>query len=294
VQDEIGIVPNKLSLTIGTKLEDNNFSGFDAQPSARVLWTPRPHQTFWAAVTRAVRTPSRVDQDLQLTVYAPTVPPVFVKVAGDPTFGPEQLIGYEAGYRALLTRHFYFDLSAFYNDYSNLSSFGNFSYSTAGPPAPPDLLITVPWANGIRSITHGFEIAPDWKVSNWWQLKGSYSYLHLATEDQPGYTDTATMASYNGSSPHHEVVAQSLFALPKRFELNPTYRYVSALPAQRVSAYSTADLQLSWHAAKEWELSLVGQNLVEPHHAEFTGDPGPIVQIKRSVYVKMTWVHESR
>jgi iron complex outermembrane receptor protein len=80
VQDEIGIVPNKLSLTIGTKLEDNNFSGFDAQPSARVLWTPRLHQTFWAAVTRAVRTPSRVDQDLQLTVYAPTVS-IFARVA---------------------------------------------------------------------------------------------------------------------------------------------------------------------------------------------------------------------
>jgi iron complex outermembrane receptor protein len=240
-----------------------------------------------------VRTPSRVDQDLQLTAYVPTVS-YFVNVAGDPTFAPEQLIGYEAGYRALLTSHFYFDFSVFYNDYSNLSSFGNFSYSTEGPPAPPVLLITVPWANGIKGSTHGFEIAPDWKVASWWQVKGSYSYLHLSTEDQPGHTDTTTVATYNGSSPHHEIVAQSLFSLPKRFELNPTYRYVSALPAQHVSAYSTADLQLSWHATKEWGLSLVGQNLIEPHHAEFGGDPGPIVQIKRSVYVKMTWVHEPR
>lgn len=293
VQDEIGIVPNQVSLIIGTKLEDNNFSGFDAQPSARILWTLRPHHTLWAAVTRAVRTPSRIDQDLQLTGYAPTVP-FFIHVVGDPTFVPEQLIGYEAGYRALLAPRFYCDLSAFYNDYNNLTSFGTASFSIEGPPAPPDLSITIPWANGIKGFTRGFEIAPDWKVTSWWQLKGSYSYLHLATKDKPGYGDAGTVASDNGSSPHHEVIVQSPFTLPKRFELDPTYRYLSSLPAQRVTAYSTADLQLSWHAGKEWDLAVVGQNLVEPHHAEFGGGPGPIVQIKRSVYGKLTWVHEPR
>jgi iron complex outermembrane receptor protein len=57
VQYELPIVRNKLTLTAGTKLEHNNFSGFDYQPSVRLLWMVTPHQSFWAAVTRAVRTP---------------------------------------------------------------------------------------------------------------------------------------------------------------------------------------------------------------------------------------------
>jgi len=80
VQDQIGIAPGKLSLILGSKFEHNNRSGFEVQPNGRLMWTPTMHQTVWAAVTRAVRTPSRLDQDLQLTDFLEANPAIFLRV----------------------------------------------------------------------------------------------------------------------------------------------------------------------------------------------------------------------
>lgn len=292
LQDRFTIVQNKFWVTLGSKFEHNIYTGWEIQPSARLLWTPSSHQTVWAAIARAVRSPSRLDENLQLTGFAPMTsltPAFFLRVAGDPTFVSEQLLGYEIGYRALMTSRFYFDLSAFHNDYNDLTSFGNASFSLVRPPAPPGLLITIPWANGIKGTTDGVEIAPDWKVGDWWHLKASYSYLYLKTKNKPGNTDPGTVVSYNGSSPRHEIVIQSLFNLPKRFEFDPMYRYVSALPGQNVPAYSTVDVRLGWHVREQIEISVVGQNLLQPHHYEFSGDPGPLVAIKRTAFAKITW-----
>jgi iron complex outermembrane receptor protein len=230
--------------------------------------------------------------DLQLTGFAPatsTTPAFFLRIAGDPTFVSEQMIGYETGYRTLVTSRFYFDISGFRNDYTNLTSFGDVSFSLAPAPAPPALLITIPWANGLKGVATGMEFAPALKFTDWWQLKGSYSYLHLKTENKPGHTDDSTVAADNGSSPHHEIVIESLLNLPKRFEIDPIFRYVSALPALQVGAYSTADVRLGWHATEFLEFSLTGQNLIQPHHTEFNGDPGPLIGIRRSAYAKITW-----
>jgi iron complex outermembrane receptor protein len=292
VQYELPIVRDKLTLTAGTKLEHNNFSGFDYQPSVRLLWTPTDHQSFWAAVTRAVRTPSRLDQDVQfaILVQATPPPPIYFEIVGDPKLKAEQLIGYEAGYRTQITRSVYVDFTAFYNTYRDLQSYGALSFAVAGTPPPPHIFIVVPYANGVEGNTAGAEIAPDWKITHWWQVRGSYSFLHIGLKDKLGYTDVGNLlSSYEGSSPRHLVVFQSLFNLPKHFELDETYRYSSALPAQAVGAYSTADVRLGWHRGEGLDFSVIGQNLLRPSHNEFGGDPGPLVGIKRSIYGKITW-----
>ncbi len=304
VQDEIHIVQRKLALTVGTKVEHNSYNGFDAEPSVRILWTPDQRETFWGAVTRAVRTPSRLDTDLQLTDFLAFFPnttiPVYLKVVGDPNFKPEELLGYEAGYRSLITPHLYVDFSAFDNQYQDLSSYGPGTSSVKSMIVPGRalpltyLVLQEPFANGISGSTEGFEIAPDWQARRWWHLKASYSYLHLRTKDNPGFTDTGTVNSYNGSSPTHEVVAQSLFNLPRRFETDLTYRFVSAVPYQAVRAYSTGDVRIGWHAPRSFELSLVGQNLFQPYHPEFGNTPGPPVEIARAVYAKIVWTHDAR
>ncbi|MGH9687485.1 MAG: TonB-dependent receptor plug domain-containing protein [Candidatus Acidiferrales bacterium] len=296
IQDEFPIVPNRISVTLGSKLEDNNFSGFEYQPSVRLLWTPSDHQTLWAAVSRAVRTPSRFDQDLQvLDLVSPTPPyPVFLRIAGDPNFAAERLFGYEAGYRTLITPRFYLDLDTFFNNYNDVESLGTPSISLQAEPPPADpinIVLTYPWANGLVGNTDGIEISPDWKPTSWWQLKGSYSYLEMHLRDKAGITDSSTAAKDVGSSPHHEVVVQSLFNLPGRFEFDPTYRYVSALPAQSVSSYSTMDLHAGWTYRKQFTISVVGEDLFSPDHFEFgLGVSGaPNVGIKRSVYASITW-----
>ena len=126
VQYELPILHDKLRLTAGTKLEHNNFSGFDYQPSVRLLWTPTERQSFWAAVTRAVRTPSRLDQDVQFAILVESTPPppIYFEISGNPELKPEELIGYEAGYRTQVNPRLYVDFTAFFNSYNDLQSYG--------------------------------------------------------------------------------------------------------------------------------------------------------------------------
>jgi iron complex outermembrane receptor protein len=290
LQDQITLVPDRVALTLGSKFEHNNYSGFEIQPNARLLWTPTSHQTFWAAVTRAVRTPSRLDQDLQLTLLLqPANPTIYLRVVGSKNFSSEQLVGTEFGYRTLIAKKLYVDLAVFKNAYDDLYGYGPGTIFVENSPPPPHVVFQLPLANALKGDTTGFEIAPNWRPVEWWELKGSYSFLHLYVHDKAGFTDNLNTVSDNGSSPHHQVVIQSLFSFPKKFEFDATYRYVSALPAQLVSAYGTVDVRLGWHPVPSWELSIVGQNLLQPRHAEFGSDVDTIVGIKRSAYAKIVW-----
>jgi iron complex outermembrane receptor protein len=288
VQDEIGVVNDRLWVTIGSKFLHNNYTGFELQPTVRILWALNSRQSAWAAVTRAVRTPSRVEEDLQLTALAGTNPPLFARAVGDGHFTSERLIGYEAGYRALVTSKVYLDLAAFYNQYTHLLSLEPGTPFLEASPPPAHILFPLYFRNGVLGNTAGFEVAPDWRPTRWWRLQGSYSFLHLDMTRSRNSLDASTAPITEGSSPHHQVALQSSFELPKKLEFDQAYRYVSALPVQHVRAYSTMDSQLAWRLSR-FELALVGQNLLQPNHAEFAGDPGPLVGIKRSVYGKITW-----
>jgi iron complex outermembrane receptor protein len=208
---------------------------------------------------------------------------------GNKAFVSERLVGSEAGYRTLLLKNLYVDVAAFHNNYDDLFGFGPGGVLVEPLPAPAHIVLQVPISNALRGQTDGVEIAPDWKPSDWLEVKGSYSYLYLHVHDKPGFTDTLNAVPDNGSSPHHQVQFRFLFNLPKNFELDPSFRYVSALPAQAVPSYETADLRFGWHPSPHWEFSIDGQNLLQPHHPEFGGDADTIVGIDRSVYAKITW-----
>jgi hypothetical protein len=108
--------------------------------------------------------------------------------------------------------------------------------------------------------------------------------VSLNLTEKPTHAKTSYVSTYEGSSPHNEVTAQALFNLPRGFEFDPTYRYVGALPVQKIHAYGTVDARLGWHFAKSFELSLAGQNLLQPRHAELGS-----VQVERSAYAQITW-----
>ena len=287
LQDVFTVAPGKLALTVGSKLADDSYSGFQYQPSGRLLWTPTATRSVWAGVSRAVRTPGLFDANLVDDVYV--APGLFARIAGNPKIRAEKLVSYDTGFRTLAGRNFYFDITGFHNQYDDVVAIGDPSLSKAASPGPPHLLITFPFVNAIHGTTNGFEIAPDWKPRPNWQLKGSYSYLRLDLNNKPFLKDQTSVASYSGSSPSHEVVLQSQWDLLTHFEFDQTLRYVSHLPAQQVRAYSTADARFGWHISKKLELSVTGENLLQPHHGEFGHAPQANVLIERSVYAKLVW-----
>jgi iron complex outermembrane recepter protein len=288
-QDQIALVVDKLWLTVGSKLVHSAFVGFDVEPTARLLWAPTAHRTVWTAVTRAVRTPSDTDENLQTTTLLSTNPLTFSQTSGNDKFVSETLLGYEAGYRSLMSQNFSIDVAAFYNYYDHLSSTEPGTPFVQTSPQPTHVIDPFIRGNGLLGHTSGVEIAPDWKPANWWRLKGSYSYLYMDLSRDSGSRDTTTVSSTEGSSPHHEVMIQSFLNLPESLELNLAGRYISALPAQEVGSYGTADAGISWHPTGRILFSVVGQNLVQPHHTEFGSDPETLVGIQRSVYAKITW-----
>jgi iron complex outermembrane recepter protein len=293
LQDEISLVANRLSLQAGTKLLRTNFTGVEFEPSVRLLWTPTETQTVWAAYTHAVRTPADVERDFFLSGFIAVTPagvPFFARFNANRNFAPEQMNGYEVGYRRLIGPKVYVDFTAFFNHYHDLFSEDIIgSTFLEATPAPAHFLLPAEFGNGLLGSTTGGEIAPEWRPTSFWRLRGSYSFLHMVLKKAPGSLDVGTAPGIEGSSPQHQVLVQSSFDLSKRLALDLGYRYISALPGVNVPAYSTGNARLGWNVSEHLELAIVGENLFQPRHAEDGGDPGPLVQIKRSGYAKVTW-----
>jgi len=292
-EDEIGLVRDRLSLSVGTKLLKTNYTGLQWQPGARLTYTPSTRQTLWAAFTHAVRTPSAAERAFYLTGFIGLQPgglPFFARFSANPNFGSEELNSYELGYRQLLSQKLFFDLAAFYNHYNNL-----FSEDILGAPfvedspAPIHLLLPAEFGNGLHGTTKGVEISPEWRPLSFWRLRSSYSFLQMRIKKNPNSLDIGSGPSIEGSSPRHQVTVQTDIDFTKVLNLSLDYRYVSALAALHIPSYSTGDVRLGWKVFPTIELSIVGQNLLQPRHFEFASDPGPNVGIKRSVYGKITW-----
>ncbi len=294
IQDEVAVIPDRLSLSLGTKLLKTNYTDLELQPSARLLWTPTDRQSFWAAFSHALRTPSAGERAFYLSGFIGIDPtsglPFFARFNANPNFRPEQLNGYEMGFRQLVRKSFYFDLALFFNHYSDL-----FSEDIVGAPfvetnpGPTHILLPAEFGNGLMGSTRGVEFAPEWRPKPFLRLRASYSFLQMEIEKTRNSLDIGTAPFVEGSSPRHQVTAQSGFDFTKKLSLDLTYRFVSHLAAEKINSYSTADARFSWQAKESLNLSVVGRNLFQPYHYEAASDPGPNVAIKRSVYGQITW-----
>ncbi|MEO8098727.1 MAG: TonB-dependent receptor plug domain-containing protein [Acidobacteriota bacterium] len=289
LQDQIALVPDKLHLTFGTKLEYNSFSGFNYQPDARLSWTPSTRQTIWMAVTRAVRTPSRIEDNFAFTSFAGQAAYQYVRLVGDGGFKPEQLLGYELGYRKYVSKGGFVTVSLFHNRYDGLLSVEARPPVVETSPAPAHTVLPLLLRNGVDAISSGGELRGLWDLREGWRVGASYSLLVLDAKNRPDSIDASTVGQLEGDTPRHKVVIQSFLDLPHKFELDTTYRQMSAVVGQRVPGYVTGDIRLGRTIANGLEFSLVGRNLLQPSHFEYGGNPGPLVGIKRSFFLKLTW-----
>ncbi|MGH7498626.1 MAG: TonB-dependent receptor plug domain-containing protein [Gemmatimonadales bacterium] len=273
IQDEIAFVHERLSLTLGSKFEHNDYTGFEVQPSVRLAWSPTPRHTVWAALSRAVKTPSRLDRDFVL-LAAPSLP---IIASGD--LQSEEVLAAELGWRVQPHERVSLALSTFYNDYDNVRT---------AEPGPPPLGIPITFGNGVRGHTYGVELAAAYQVSSRWRLRGGYTFLRKDLSLKPGSNDL-NRASAESDDPRHEFVIQSSADLPAGLELDAVLRYVSELPDPRVPSYGGLDLRFAWKPWERLELAVVGQNLLNDDHAEFIPS-GPLPRkVERGVYGKITW-----
>jgi iron complex outermembrane receptor protein len=293
VQDEITLFPETLRLTVGSKFEHNDFTGFEFQPSGRLLWTPHARHAIWGAISRAVRTPSRGETDLRFNsavIPAPDGTLTYVSLFGNPQLDSEELLAYELGYRLQPTPRIYVDLAGFYNDYDDLRVTVRGTPLPESSPSPPHVVVPLQTVSGSRGEAYGVEIAAHWNVFDQWKLAGSYTWFDLDL-----YSDAGPLAQnasgVEGDSPHNQVNLRSFLDLPGRVELDAMVYYVDNLPNQNVSSYFRTDVRLGWRATDRIDLSLVGQNLNDGRHPEFGGEisGSQASQVPRGGYAQIRW-----
>jgi iron complex outermembrane recepter protein len=278
LQDEIALAAD-LALTVGSKIEHNDYTGFEYEPNVRVQWNWVQNQSLWAAVSRAVRTPSRIDEDLK-----EAAPPYLTYLEGASDFESEEVIAYELGYHAQLDDRTSLSLATYFNDYDDVRS----------TSFTPTTIIPLYFQNNLEGHTYGAELSGNYQLMDNWSLHFGYDLLQEHLHVKPGQYDLDD-ALNETSDPQQQVSVRSAATLIENIEFDVALRWVDTLKTNNgatpgtTPSYFGLDSRLSWHVVKAVELSLVGQNLLQPRHVEY-GFPSPIrEEIDRSVYAKIAW-----
>ncbi len=295
VRDEITLIPSQLLLSLGSRLDHNNFTGFEVQPNARLMWTPNTENSVWMAVARAVRTPSRLERDAHITSKSGSVSfgdiPVQAFFQGLNSMNSEKLIAYELGYRHQFSDRASIDIAGFVNDYSQLRDF-SFGALALSSGLPQQFILPILPNNKASALTYGFEVSADWKPLDRWRLQGNYNYLemHISSNEQFKNLDPATGDAAK-ISPQHQFSLRSNYDISEKLQLNLWLRYTSKVALYNIPDYVTMDAKVAYKPIKNVELFLVGQNLFSKNHREFDSEIIPTAPglIPRGIYVGARW-----
>ena len=268
VQDEV-ILSERLRLTVGAKLERNPYTDWEFQPNARLALKLPNDALLWTAVSRAVRTPSRIDSDL----FFPGTPPY--TLVGSPDFQSEKLTAYEIGYRSQPTKNLSFSISTFYNDYDDLR--------TIERPVGQPLVID----NKMESRAYGVEIWGTYRITNDWHLSAGYNHLSQHRRLDSDSTSTGGTQT-EGNDPRQQFSLRSAVNLPHNVEFDLILRSIARLPDPDVAGYTVLDSRVGWNVSPSLQLSLNALNLFDRRHAEF-GTAPIYSEFRRALYAEMIW-----
>lgn len=270
IDDRYAVVEDKVFLTVGSKFEYNTYTQFEAQPSARLSWIIDDQNMVWTAVSRAVRVPSRLEDDLQVQL-APGL-----EFDANRNADAEELIAYEVGYRVRPMDQVFFDFATFYNQYNDLVSVERDTFG-----------------NHTNSESAGAEISAFWNPIDNLGLEAAYTYLHINVSlDKDSLASSNNLRAIEGSSPANQFSLRSQYDFAEKWQVDAAIRYVDSLPANNVGSYITGDVRLAYEVNQNLELSVVGQNLFEDHYFE-RGTAASVTssetEVERGVYGKAVW-----
>jgi iron complex outermembrane receptor protein len=271
VQDTLQVTPYA-ALVLGLKGEQSSFSGYEIDPTIRFAWTPNPRTTAWAAVSRAVRTPVRIDEDLVIRRNGVTL------FEANDDFETETALAYELGVRHRPASALTLDLSTFAYRYDHLRS----TEPAGSAPTP------LTFKNGLDARSYGAEVTLMYQPLPRLSFKGSYRFLDLDFSKDPGSRDTSNGSS-EGNDAKHVAILGAHANLPGNFELDAFLRHASALPKPALEGYTTLDARVGWRAPKRFEISLWGRNLLDRQHPEFVTTNSLNQQVHRRGGLKLTW-----
>ncbi len=292
IQDSITL-SETLRFVLGAKVEHNDYTEFEYQPSGRISWSPHKSHHLWAAVSRAVRTPNRADKSISFptVIIPPGTPenpgplPMSVAITGNDNVDSEVLKAFEIGYRVVPRDNISIDTTFFYYIYDHLSGFAS------GTPYP-DLLSIPPYVTMplyIKSImkgkTKGAEVAANWRPVPYLMMQAAYTWFDMNLE-----TGSAEMAYTENDAPAHQVSLRSIIDLPKQTQLDIGFRFVDEVLDGGVDRYTELDVRAGWNPVEKIEISIAGKNLLNGSHPEYVENFvwSQPVEVERSVSGKIS------
>lgn len=290
VRDEITLIDNELWLTLATRVEHFDYTGFEVQPNVRLMWQLNKKNNLWASVARAIRTPSRVENNL--SVNAQNIPPsvesplVSIWVAGNENYQSEEIISYELGYRVIPAKKWSFDSTIFYNDYDQLRSALNSTTDFSTFPNYISQYLT--FENDLDGYNYGFEFSSMWAATDDLQLKLNYSFIQ---------NEFGENQSQNTDAPEHMLSTMMDWSITDDINLNLVWRFMgdayvintNDLSTKTIDSYHGLDIGLHWAVTPDVLLSAFGKNLLHPAHLEYEGENYQLpYRVGPSYYIKAT------
>ncbi|MGH8665321.1 MAG: TonB-dependent receptor plug domain-containing protein, partial [Burkholderiales bacterium] len=278
-QDAIALT-DTLKLTLGARVERNDYTGVELLPNARLAWSLSEHHLLWSALSRAVRSPSRLDRD----TFVPGQPPFIL--TGGPDVRSEIANVVELGYRGRPSRMTSYAATLFYADYDHLRS------QELGPGGT-----SVFYGNEMEGSVHGLELWGNLDATPSWRLSAGALLLKTHLRRKASSTDPFG-PSVLGNDPRSQWMLRSSHDLSPRHELDILVRHVGRLPNPEVPAYTAVDARFGWRVSRTLELSLTLQNLFDLSHPEFraletlyagVGAVETRSELERGVYFKLLW-----
>jgi len=291
LQDEIPLTDH-LTLIVGSKIENNDMTDWEIQPNIRLAWFPLSNLTVWGAISKAVRTPSRMDADGQILIKVyppgdvsnPTTLPGFYYFTGSDSFDSEELIAYEVGLRHLINDNIITDFTLFYNDYDNLRT-------GPGPDAEPVFVDGIPTyvkltgeaVNTLRGHSYGFEAVVEWQVNDDWKLMGSYSFMKMDFD-----FDSELEEFLNSLYSRHQGSLQSHYNVTDNVQFDSWLTYTGKVSIQDQPEIWDLNLRLGWQVNSQWQLELIGQNLFHDSQRQLTSEVISMVstEIERGFFMR--------
>ncbi|MCB9367437.1 MAG: TonB-dependent receptor [Calditrichaeota bacterium] len=295
-QDELTLVPNHLRLIVGSKFEHNTYTHWEIQPNVRGIWTPNDNHSFWAAVSRAARTPSRGERAGQvdlvsippMTAQNPSPLTMLAGFQGSTSFGSEYLTAHEIGWKSRVTSTLNVSADLFHNKYSDLRT------ATYGTPEQrlnepvPYVYVPVIVGNSLTNESYGCEALAEVKLRHSWRVIGTYSYLLEKVIGQEDLGPIGTEHIY----PKHQAVLRNSIDLKFNFTVDGDVRYVGKLANSAIDEYVTADVRIGYSPVQGLDVFIVGQNLFERYHKEFDMSiafQALPAEVERTVYFGTSW-----
>jgi iron complex outermembrane receptor protein len=287
VQHEARFLDARAVATLGARFEHYGVSHWEVQPNARLLCHLTERQTVWAAVSRAVRTPSRADRSIRYIAAvvppdpsAPGAPAVVVRVEGNPAIDAEKVRAFDAGYRSQISSRFLGEITVFDYDYRDLRS------GTYGDPGVTVIngstFLVVPSSvgNDAKGHTSGFEVLADWRPSRRWRLTGALSHL-VQKEELTTAGSTGAFAPVKDTAPAYIWTLRSLWTPARKVELDCQLRQVSAIVGYDIPSYLVTDVRVGYEIRRGIRGAVIGRNLLSGPHREFV--PGYVSSIPTEV-----------